>query len=430
MAEGATIGFHRYEGQSLQTMYSWMHEQGSGPSSAETARAALVGLGTLLSDVESQIRTALKDIGIEWEGAAAAAAGQTIRQAATWVSDAGQVSMTSCRPAADQGEVFTATRAQIQQPQSAEYGFGDAMADGFNAVTDVAIGPLNPFDIQTDVDQAAKQNAAHHAAAVQAMYTWNSAAQTNLAAMPPVQATQPIAVDAAPASGAHQPAVGYGGSAPAGPAGGGGYSGTPSTVAAQHVTSALAGTPGPGVGAGPVSSAPAVSGGSPPPFLPAAPAPTPAQGTGPGAPRAGGPVAGPGTAAVPGAGTGIGPGGSTASGRPRGRFGVGGAPAGRGIGGLGQEDVARLGPAGIARSGLRPGAAAAGDAAEAAARPGSGAPGAGRGTGSFLQPAATGARGQGGEDEEHQNRYWQKDSELFEDNRLVAPPVIGEDPQQ
>src|ERR1051326_52604 len=138
MAEEATIGFHRYEGQTLQTMYSWMHEQGRGPGSAGTARAALVKLGTLLSDVENQMRTALKDIGIEWEGAAAAAAGQTIRESANWVSDAGRVSMTSCRPAADQGEAFTTTRAQIQQPQSAEYGFGDAMADGFNAATDVA----------------------------------------------------------------------------------------------------------------------------------------------------------------------------------------------------------------------------------------------------------------------------------------------------
>lgn len=407
MAEGPRIGFHRFEGQTLQTMYSWMHEQGNGPSSAGTARAALVELGTLLSGVESQLRTALKDVGIEWEGAAAAAAGQAIRQSANWVSDAGQVSMTSCRPAADQAEAFTSARAQIQQPQTAEYGFSDAMADGVNTAGDVALGPLNPFDIQTDVDQAAKQNAAHHAAAVQAMYNWNSAAQTNLAAMAPVAPPQPIAVDAAPAGGARQPAVGYGSSAPVGPAGGNGYSGVPSTVAPQHVTPdvtpAPVGATAPVPGTGPVPTGSAVSAGSPPPFLPAEPAPAPAQGTGPGEPRPGGPFAGPAPAAAAGAGTGIGPAGSAASDRPRGRAGLSGAPAGRGIGGLGREGVTR---------------------------PGSGAKGAGRGSGSFLQPAAAGTRGAGNEDDEHQNRYWQKDSELFEDNRLVAPPVIGEDPQQ
>ncbi|MGH3904662.1 MAG: hypothetical protein ACRDTE_10800 [Pseudonocardiaceae bacterium] len=416
MAEGPTVGLHRFDGQSLQTMYSWMHEQGSGPGSAETARAALTDLGTLLLDVESDLRSALSQIGIEWEGAAAAAAGRAIQQSAIWVSDAGKASMTSCRPAADQGEAFTSTRAQIQQPHSAEYGFGDAMADGFNAAADIGTGGLNPFEVQTDVDHAAKQNAAHQAAAVQAMNTWNSAAQTNLAAMPPVQAPHPIAVEATPVGGTHQPVVGYSGATPGGPAGGGTYSGAPSPVAAQQVGSATALT---GAGAGAVSFSPTGSGGSGGPggsggtMTPGARIPTPGQSG-----RVGGlsPRSGTGGSGIAGGvgpgGAGVGPGGAE---RARSRSGPGGAGAGEGL----------------LRPPLRSGGLA-GSMADSPERTGAAGSAARRGgaPGSFMQPAATGTRGRGTDDDEHQNKYWQKDSEIFEDNRLVAPPVIGEDPQR
>ncbi|SDN41340.1 hypothetical protein [Allokutzneria albata] len=42
----------------------------------------------------------------------------------------------------------------------------------------------------------------------------------------------------------------------------------------------------------------------------------------------------------------------------------------------------------------------------------------------FLQPASGAQRE---EDSEHQRKYWVPGSDLFEDDRLVAPPVIGED---
>lgn len=408
MTAGPTIGSHRFEGQSLQTMYSWMHEQGNGAGSAQTARAALVQLGALLSDVENDMRTALRAVGVEWVGAAAASAGQAVRQSAQWVGDAGRVSATSCRPAGDQGEAFTTARSQIQQPRSAEYGFGAAMADGFNIATEVTIGPFNPFEVQTDVDRAAKRNAADHAAAVQAMTTWNSAAQTNLAAMTPVDAPRPIAVDAAAATGAQQPAVGYGGSpVPFGPAGATGYAPAAAPVTAQHLA------PGPAA-APPTGRTGAEPGGrSPQPGL-----------------------------AVPGAGAGIGPAVTGGSDRPRngpparggvspaGRTGVstmarGGLPGRRGVGP--GEGGAVPGPGGMARSGL--GSAGPPGAAGGAGRAGPAPGGPGRAGGSFLHPAATGS-GRGDDGDEHQNRYWQKDSGIFEDNRLVAPPVIGEDPQQ
>lgn len=420
MAEGPAVGFHRFDGQSLQMMYSWMHEQGSGPGSAETARAALTDLGTLLVDVESDLRRALSQIGIAWEGAAAAAAGRAIQQSAIWVSDAGKTSMTSCRPAADQGEAFTSTRAQIQQPHSAEYGFGDAMADGFNVAADIGTGGLNPFEVQTDVDHAAKQNAAHQAAAVQAMNNWNSAAQTNLAAIPPVQAPHPIAVEATPVGGTHQPAVGYSGAMPGGPAGGGAYSGAPSPVAAQQVGSATASaTTLAGAGVGAVSFGPTGSGGSGVPMPPGAPIPTPGQSGGVGGVGGLSPRSGTGVPGGSGIAGGVGPGGAGAAERARSRSGPGGAGADEG---LAQGGVVR--PA-LRSSGL------AGSMAESPERAGAAASAARRGgaPGSFMQPAAAGTRGHGTDDNEHQNKYWQKDSEIFEDNRLVAPPVIGEDPQ-
>lgn len=124
----------------------------------------------------------------------------------------------------------------------------------------------------------------------------------------------------------------------------------------------------------------------------------PGQG-GPGM-RPGGPGGGPGGA---GGGRGMGPGGMA---------GMGGA--GRGAGSFGPATPG--GSAGVMGSG--PGGAGAGGAgagrAGAAGAAGMGAGGAGAGQG-----------GQGGDDTEHKSNYLLPTDEFFDDDRMVAPPVIG-----
>ncbi len=73
------------------------------------------------------------------------------------------------------------------------------------------------------------------------------------------------------------------------------------------------------------------------------------------------------------------------------------------------------GSAGVMGNG--PGGAGAGAGAGAAGRGGAGAGGMGAGGGAGA--------GQGEEDKEHKSNYLLPTDEFFDDDRMVAPPVIG-----
>ncbi|TWP53432.1 WXG100 family type VII secretion target [Lentzea tibetensis] len=115
------------------------------------------------------------------------------------------------------------------------------------------------------------------------------------------------------------------------------------------------------------------------------------------------------------AGRGGGPGGGGPGGRGAGGFGPGGA-GGRGAGSFGPASPGGSsgvmnnahGPEGTAGRG-----GAAGGAAGRAGAAGAGGMGGGAGA------------GQGAEDKEHKSTYLQPTDEYFDDDRMVAPPVIG-----
>lgn len=127
-------------------------------------------------------------------------------------------------------------------------------------------------------------------------------------------------------------------------------------------------------------------------------------GTGPGGPGAG--RGGPGGGGA-GGGRGMGPGGTG----PGGMAGVGGS--GRGMGSFGPATPG--GSAGVAGG---PGGAAGAAGAGAAGRGAAGAGGMGAGGGA-------GAGRGGEEDKEHKSNYLLPTDEFFDDDRMVAPPVIG-----
>ncbi|MGZ3142716.1 hypothetical protein ACVDFE_12100 [Lentzea chajnantorensis] len=115
-----------------------------------------------------------------------------------------------------------------------------------------------------------------------------------------------------------------------------------------------------------------------------------------------------------------GPGGGAGGGRGTGPGGIGGpgsgvgAGAGRGMGSFGPANPG--GGAGVMGGGAGTGAAGAGAAGRGGA---AGAAGMGAGGG------AGAGGGQGAEDKEHKSNYLVPTDEFFDDDRMVAPPVIG-----
>ncbi|RDI33067.1 hypothetical protein [Lentzea flaviverrucosa] len=114
-----------------------------------------------------------------------------------------------------------------------------------------------------------------------------------------------------------------------------------------------------------------------------------------------------------GGGPGGGAGGRGAGAGGMGPGGMGGAGSGRGMGSFGPATPG--GSAGVMGNG--PGGAGAGAGAGAAGRGGAGAGGMGAGGGAGA--------GQGEEDKEHKSNYLLPTDEFFDDDRMVAPPVIG-----
>jgi hypothetical protein len=130
----------------------------------------------------------------------------------------------------------------------------------------------------------------------------------------------------------------------------------------------------------------------------------------PGGGQAGRPPGG-GSGRPPGGGSGMRPGGGGA-GRGMGPGGMAGA-SGRGMGSFGPATPG--GGAGVAGPGGGPGGTGAG----AAGRGGAAGAGAGAGGG------AGAGKGGGEEDKEHKSNYLIPTDEFFDDDRMVAPPVIG-----
>jgi hypothetical protein len=134
--------------------------------------------------------------------------------------------------------------------------------------------------------------------------------------------------------------------------------------------------------------------------------------------------------------SGFGPAGSGGFGPSgSGGFGPGGGGAGAGVGGFGGGALGGFGPGGGA------GSLSAGASSGAGVGSGSGAGGSGAGAGAAGAAAGkagasgasgmgrgAGGKGEGSEDEEHQNKYLisEDPNELFGNDTLTAPPVIGE----
>jgi len=390
------LGDFRFEGYSNAQLADQVNKlkAGLGAAAMQPTVDALHSIAQDLSNTNQILTTQLGKIGIDWHSAAGQGAQQQMTSTVTY-TDGAQDNLSGAGGAmTTQTDSYSVAKGAPAPSTDTQKSFVDNAA-GF-------------FGYQTDHSKEVEQAQADRDQAIQQLNSYQSNSQDAIASTAPMSAPPNMNLTAQPVQGTSIGQVGYSGTVGgyAGP-GGGGYAG----------------------------------GGY-------------SQVGGPG----GGGYAAPGS--VPGGGAGgvPGPGGVSAVGPGMGRLPGAMPPAAAAAGGLLAEEVglgaALAGGAGAVAAGARSGNpntivrgggtnAAPGEKANtpskasatagaideeqaaqarAAERIAPGKPGA-----SMMQPGAAGGRGKKEEDSEHDRKYTVEE-DLFGEQRMVAPTVLGEDP--
>ncbi|GAB3433113.1 hypothetical protein [Actinophytocola sediminis] len=397
----------RFEGYSNEDLASQVDglRDGSGPESMDGAVRALVKIADGLADTDRILREQLAEIGVSWEGTAADDATLATQSASIYAEDATTPVTDSAKSINEQGDSFTTTRNSAPESGTlrgpSEENFGDRVAGFFGHTTDHA------KEVQA-TGQARDQ-------AIDGLngYQSNSSEALNRSRNLPVPpgmnlVAQPVETElgVTGASGLN----GGSGTGPNGVPGSNGFPGSNNFSGPGGNNPALP-TSGPGsnnplpTNGVPPDGPPGRQFGSTPPINPAL---QPGQNPGLNALR---PPLGPipvGDAALMAAG-GAGGASAGADGDRTVRGGAKSVAPGRGV----QIGAAPADEARAARNAEKFGARTG--------RPGS----------SLMQPAAAGAGGRtadGEEDKEHVRRYGIDSADVFDDDRVVAPESIGDEP--
>ncbi|MBP2474234.1 hypothetical protein JOF53_003106 [Crossiella equi] len=394
---------YRPESYDGAEVYKWFHgENVKGPeSTTDENYRKWQELGTKYLDVGTKVENALKAGKVAWEGRAADQAQTVASPLAAWAHAAYDVCNKMANEVASQSGAWRETRDSVENPPN----------PGEKPL-------LNDWALwDTDYDEEkAKQDAANNKNNG-IIKTYADQTDSNLRAMPEFIPPPPIQMD----NGNDNPgAVDPGGRGTGNPGSVGGNTGS------GH-GSQFGGISGPGGSQGrPVPQLPPPNIGVPvdqvnpnlvtPPVQPPPNigVPTPGPPPNPGLPGNPGFPGGMPPLGMPGGG---GPGGG-GGGRMGGGGGGFGPRGGFGPGGAGGSGFGPSGSAGVGADGHGPGGRPG--AAGAAGRPGAGGP---------MGGGAGGARGGGDEDKEHKRpSYLVESDDIWGDNTLVAPPVIGETP--
>ncbi|MGW0521592.1 PPE domain-containing protein [Crossiella sp. NPDC003009] len=396
-----------------QKLYNDLH-QGRGPATAEPAKRVQAELAQGFFDAVNDLKTGLSKLGGVWQGQAADNAQAAIGGLGPWLELARTAVENTGKATGSQADAFSAAKTAMPKPVEVKSGEDWAPVKGVK----------NFFGVKTDRQEEEEAAKEAHIRAAQVMSTYSTSSSANVRALPTIAEPPLVAVDEQVTPPPPGPG---GGRRPAGaPTRRGGGGGDDQSY------------PG-GVGSGrdgtdPVGPQPQEPREPQRPDQPTGDRPTGDRPVGdrPVGDRPGGvedptrvaavtpsqysPVPTQGAANVPGNFGPTGGGGGTGGGGFGGGFvggGFGGSGSGGGAGSGTGNQVGRGGAAGVGGSPQVP-----------ASRTGS--PGAGR-AGQFMQQAApAGAARPGEEDEEHENQYVLDSDEIFVDDRLVAPPVIGE----
>lgn len=402
---------HRFQGYAHPELYK-MINSGPGVSASIPVEQGWKKIKETLAQIDGDLHTALTKMGAGWESDAADAAQGALSPLAQWAGYAEQGSGTMESSARLQGEFIADARKKMPEvvPVTTEKpGFMD-MAVG--ALTG-PVGMAHVVGQQVDHErqEAAADNAA--AQAVKVMEDYQSDSRWNSSTLGEFPDPPQVVIDTPPpsSSGNENTRVGYTSNTPYSPSGNTGTTNpswtTPTTN--QHTTGW---TPPPPTDTTHTSwtqppSTPPVA---PPPTNLPHPTPTPTPTPTP--PVAPGPVFTRPSTGVPGGGTGGVRGGQLGGGKAFGPM--------SGSLGSGQQGSMKAGGMmpgmGSGPDGMRGGAMGAG-----AAGGKGGAAGAGMGAG-----GAHGQKGEGEDDLEHKAAdYLVETDDVFGDERMVAPPVIG-----
>lgn len=387
---------------------------GAGSQSLHDAAHALAKLALSLATTDRDLRKQLQDIGVSWQGQAAAGGVQATQAAAVHADESANIVSGSASGVATQGGSFTHTRDSAPDATALR---GPTCMNGFDQFAGV-------LGHTTDHAKDVKATNDARARAVSGLNGYQNSSSGALGQARTLPVPPGMGLIAGPAdTGTHVSSVG------GLSVGGGAF--VPGSPGAPGASGSFPGVPG---GGGP--------------------------GAGPYAPGGGGPGAGgPGAGGLPGFNTGVGPVSPPVeglSGLPGGAGGLArpvpsllaadaaalaaAGGAGVGLGASAEEDRlvrgkqgAQGGRAGIpeGKPQVKPGAgAAAGAVSDEEARSVRNAERFGArqgrvGGGALMQPAVASTRDE--EDASHVRKYGIDSGDVFEDDRLISPALIGED---
>lgn len=396
-------------------VYGWFHE-GKGPEQTTDANhEAWTKVSSMQAEVSDLINKAVRDSGAAWGGAAGDQMRSSTSPLGSWADAAGTSAKSGSETMSEVSSAFRTAQNSVQKP------------------VDVPDKPWYndgvPWD--TDYDDALEKSSGVDNANMQALSSYGERASASMSSMPKfespnsstanVQETPPPPIDKPKSydgyDGKTNPSSVSTMSTPPGS--------TPNSTTTPSWTAPPSTGQPPGVPNTPTPGGNLNQPGVPLPGMPLPPGQFPGnQKPGPGVPRPGVPGGKPGVPGGPGGSRGPGGlGGPGAAGAARGPGGMGG-----GVGGLGgAPKPGSFGPLGSGGSAGVLGEQGRGGSFGPSGS-GSGAAG-GRGAAGAAGGMAGGAgagRGEGADDLEHTSKYVEPNDEAFGDDRMVAPPVIGE----
>ncbi|CRK60435.1 hypothetical protein [Alloactinosynnema sp. L-07] len=441
---------HRWRGYDHPTLHE-MINSGPGAAASTPQTAYWEKLQSELAEIDGDLSRKLSELNTAWEGAAGESANAGLTPLQQWATDA-ESGASGMRASTEyQADIVSRARAEMPEPVpvTTPQPSGWQMAAAGAALLTGNPGPaaIVAGQAMDHEAQEAKQDAAAQKA-VDTMDSYQSSSEFNrntlgtfvpppdVVVATPAPATQPGGAiggftsnfsgtshngsTTVPSGYTPPPSTGHGSFVPA-PGNGGNVSYTP-----------VGGTPTPSGYIPPASTTP--NGYTPPQFTPTNPTPTtptvPVGQTGGNPPSFGGNLPVKGNLNTPNPTTG-GPGAKLPT--STGPGAKPGMPGGLGQGGPGQGGAGQgVGQAGNNAGGMgKGGAAGAGQFGQHGANATGGRGGGAAGKGGMGAGGTGGRGGQGEDDEEYQLAdYLVETEDVFGDDRMVSPTVIGETPQQ
>jgi hypothetical protein len=441
----------RWRGHEHRELYQ-MINAGPGANASDAQNQYWQSLTKELKEVDDELNKALGDMKATWEGTASDSANTASTPLQTWAGDAQTGSTVMHASTVDQAEFVSTARHEMPPPVEVttpapstwqKITAGAAILTGDGGPAAAVAAQAADHEAQEAAMDAAAQKAVDTMTTYESNSTWNRNTLGTFVAPPDVvvETTQPTGGSGV--SGPIGSAAGFGnlpgtreGNAQgsfqySGPPGGGSGTYNPPPGGGSGVNPPGSGGTGSGVlpGHGSQTDPSYVA---PLPPAPPNPYPTPAPPPNPGpGPIYGNPPGGPyplPTGTLPGDPSsgpsnlqgrpGGGPGTSGFRGGPGGQGGFGG-PGGAGFDPDGSRSAGQLGRGGMAGYGA-PGEGVLGR----------GGPGGAGARGGMSGGPMGGAQSQGDEDEEHFSPdYLLETTDVFGDDRMVSPAVIGDDPK-